>query len=139
MAAWWLSRPRPFLGLRKGKGQVSAQYQLEHATKRLTARGDQRLELLADAWIEGDGDDGAVAFCSGGRHAGSMTPQAEAVKVTHQVFILTGLSLSTPYGFDTGLKRGSAGWSAMFTGYGFFAQYLLESTPTPPHPPYAHI
>lgn len=117
---------------------MSAQYQLEHARERLTAGRDQRLELLADAWIEGNGDDGAVAFRCGG-HAGSMTPQAKAVKVAPQVFILTGLSLSTPYGFDTGLKRGLAGWSAMFTGYGFFAQYLWKSTPTPPHPPYAHI
>jgi hypothetical protein len=56
-----------------------------------------------------------------------------------QVFILTGASLFTPYGFDTGLIRGLAGWSAMFTGYGFFAHFLLESPPTPPHPPYTHI
>ena len=64
--AWWLCRPRPFLGLREGEGEVSAQHQLEHARERLTAGRDQRLELLADARIKGNGDDGAVSFGCGG-------------------------------------------------------------------------
>ena len=140
MAAWWLSRPRPFLGLRKGKGKskVSAQHQLEHARERLTAGRDQRLELLADARIKGNCDDRAVSFGCGG-HGESMTPRTGTVKVAPEVFILTAPSLSTPYGFDTGLVGGLAGWSAMFTGYGFFAHFPLESPLTPPHPPYAHI
>jgi len=117
---------------------VSAQHQLEHARERLTARRDQRLELFADARIEGDCDDRAVSFGCGG-HLESMTHPARTVKVPPGVFILTGAPLSTPYGFDTGLIRGLAGWSAMFTGYGFFAHFLLKSPPTPPHPPYTHI